>query len=341
MKRGALVLILCLVFGLMFMSSFVSAIELSCTNGSEVSSDNGEIDTGDKKTVNGLGIGIISSDETAATGRLIADLIIGAGEISVSNNSASGSSIELLGTNYEITLVNASSDSANIKVGSDTGEITEMDSATIGSLIVFLSELTNGGVEGSTAKIILGAKKVSLSNKDAPHSKETVDGVQYVLELFSASDSGATITVSKCKNGDISIAGEESTADDGDDEESSDEPEVDNTPAIIDSKVGQLLENMTNLPVTVMIKDRNNESLNEKIVLDVITELGTNLILTDEGQRYFSGNITKEGFNLIKDDSNILSIQSALPDNQESEIQEENKPNIFARMWKWFKGIFS
>ncbi len=332
MKKGVMFLFLVLI-SFSFISA-VSAVDVSCSDGGNVSSDFKEVDIGEKKAINGLGIGVISADEVAVMNRFLAEIIIDAGKSTVSNSTYLDY-VDLSDGQHTITFINATGENAFIDIDGSTGSLNLGDKATIGSFSVFLSEIT-GDSANPGVKILMGKSTASLSNYENPADKVTTSKGDYVVELYSASDGSATLKVYSCDAGNINIVGEEEPEEE---EEENTEVTSDATPPIIDSKIEQLLNNVTETPVIVIIKDKGNESLHEKIIVDLIIELGDNIVLEDKEDRSFSGNITKEGFDAIKGDINILSIRSTLKENNVEEIQE--KAGIFSRFWGWFKKIFS
>ena len=57
--------------------------------------------------------------------------------------------------------------------------------------------------EGGKARVIVGAKKISLSNDQNPAEKTIFKNTTYLTELNSASQANAIISVSFCKTGEI------------------------------------------------------------------------------------------------------------------------------------------
>jgi len=326
------------LFVILISISFVSAeIEVSCSG--TLSSDLKEIEVGNKRTINGIGIGVTNADEINVLSRLTADLFIDASKAIVSN-STYFQDVDLSDGSHTITFINASSGKAWINVDGTAQEIEEGDVVTFGSLFVMLANIDTSNSEDPSAKVVVGNQKISLSNDDNPADKVTVGDVDYVIELFSASDDGATINVYKCDGGDISIVGEEIV------EEISEENATEDLASpIIDPEIEGLFENQTEVFLIIILKDKGNESLNEEAVLDIIASLGENLVLVEESARSFEGNITQEGFDMIKGDTDILQIYSSLPGSGGGETEEieevEEKPNIFVRFINWLKGLFS
>src|SRR3989344_6284780 len=94
----------------------------SCSNGSSISEDMDEIDTGEKQTIGGLGIGLIHAEDIAAFNRFTAELMIDAKRVSLDNQTNS-EEINLLSGDYNINLVNSTDENAIIKVGSSSKSV--------------------------------------------------------------------------------------------------------------------------------------------------------------------------------------------------------------------------
>ncbi len=314
--------------------SFVSAeIEISCTG--TLSSDLDEIEVGNKKSSNGLRIGVTGADEVNVINRLTADLLIDASKATVSNSSYF-QDVDLSDGSHTITFRNATSEKAWIDVDGTAQEIEKGDVVAFGSLFVMLANIDISNSEDPSTKVIIGNQQISLSNDDNPADKVTVGDVDYVVELVSASDSGATIKVYKCDGGDISIVGEE--IEEVSEENTTEEVSNDDALPIIDPLIEGMFENQTDVSVVVIMKDKGDASSNEVAVSNLIAMLGDSINLTEESERSFSGSMTKEGFYIIKDNTDILQILNSDEGTEESDVEE--KPNIFVRFINWLKGLF-
>lgn len=190
--------VLLFVFGiLIFLSNSIQvSAKYACSNNTEIDYEVKEIMAGDVKIVNGLPIGVCGADESID--RIAAELIIDSKEISLLNSSAV--EVILLGSTHSVTLVNSESESATIKVSDSSLEIDKNNCEKIGALEVML--VNTGQVDGNaTADLIVGTKKLSLSNKEKEEEIVEIASIKYLVELFSASDSEASVKVGKCPSG--------------------------------------------------------------------------------------------------------------------------------------------
>lgn len=214
MKKEAIFLFL--VFGILVFLNNVEQVsaKYGCSNDTEIDYEIKEIAVGDIKTINGLPIGVCNADESAVVNRIAAELIIDSAEISLLNSSAFD--VVLLSGSYSVTLVNSESESATIKVSDSSLEIDKNTCEKIGSLEVML--VNTGEADGNkTADIVVGVKKLSLSNKEKESEVVEIGGIKYLIELFSASDTEASPRVGKCEGGDfVQIAEEDNETNDTD-----------------------------------------------------------------------------------------------------------------------------
>ena len=116
------------------------------------------------------------------------------------NNSIS---LELESGTYTVSLINATSDSAKIQIGSSSKILNEKETDTIGDLQVLIVEadLSNGI---SSAKIIAGKERIKLDSQANPRQILAFGNNKYGVELASASYNFAIISVSKCETGNLS-----------------------------------------------------------------------------------------------------------------------------------------
>ncbi len=197
MKKEAIVV---LIF--VFLVAQVSA-EISCSDNSQVIWDQKEINIGFSKIINGIGIGIAKTEERAFYKRVIAELIIDARRIDLSNKTSS-QDIEIITGKYNVGFTETSDEKAKIKVNGESKEIEEGSIETIKDLAVMLIESKNIlDQEAIVVKLIAGYKQISLSNDLHPSEKITFGNTTYFIELSSASSSNAIIKVSYCKTGEI------------------------------------------------------------------------------------------------------------------------------------------
>lgn len=174
----------------------------NCSDKSRITQEQEEIKLGGKKTINGIGIGLIFSDEITVFARFTAELLVDAEKISLSNQT-SFVDVELKTSKYRITLINFSSESAIIKVDSSKDSIYENELKEIGGLKVFLVESQGSHLGEGSADFILGKNRVILSNDENPTNIIKINNTEYLLELFSASEDNAIVSVKRCKTGKI------------------------------------------------------------------------------------------------------------------------------------------
>ena len=179
----------------------------TCSDNSSVIWDQKEIKIGESKIINSLGIGLIDSDEVGALSRISANIAIDAKSFSLKNTSSS-EEIELLKGKYTISLTNITADSAGIKIDSEIKDIEEGDFGTIKDLIVVVIDADDSENAENAAKLLVGSQQITLSNNGKLSEKVVVVNTTYLVELTSASDFQASITVNKCKSGDIFLSSE-------------------------------------------------------------------------------------------------------------------------------------
>jgi len=197
-KEGVLLLII------LFSISFTSAKTL-CSDNSKVFSDEGEIEMGSSKVINDLGIGLTKTEERVFYKRIIADLLLDTRKIDLSNQTTS-EIINLLSGPYTVAFGNATDTSAVISIDGESKNIEENEVETIKGLFVMVSNAES--TDGGKARVIMGAKKISLSNDQNPAEKSTFKNTTYLVELKSASQANAIVSVSFCKTGDITYESE-------------------------------------------------------------------------------------------------------------------------------------
>lgn len=197
-KEGALLLIM------LFFISFTSA-KTFCSDNSKVFSDEGEIERGSSKVINDLGIGLTRTEERVFYRRIIADLLIDARKIDLSNQTLS-ETINILSGSYTVAFGNSTDTSAMISIDGESKNIEENEVETIKGLFVMVSNAESA--EGGKARAIIGAKKISLSNDQNPAEKITFKNTTYLVELNSASQTNAIVSVSFCKTGEITYESE-------------------------------------------------------------------------------------------------------------------------------------
>ena len=88
---------------------------------------------------------------------------------------------------------------------------------------------------------------------------------------------------------------------------------------IIDPEVEQLLKNNSKVYVIVTLEDLGEKILNEKLISEILLNLSDNFELRTRSSRSFSGNITKEGFYLVKENNKIIRIYRPLAGGSSNE----------------------
>jgi len=190
-----------LVFVVLIFSGLISAT-YGCSEG-DLLTDQKEIEVGNRKSINGINLGLIYSDETFAMGKYSAELLTDAKKFSLSDLSNS-TELDLIDGEKTINLLNLSSSSAKIIIDGDSEDVEKESLTTIKSIFVFLTQMQGeypgtGSIEG-----LAGKEKISLSN-EAEEVITTLGGENYLLKLFVASDNNAIIIVGVCENTDANL----------------------------------------------------------------------------------------------------------------------------------------
>ncbi len=190
--------------GLLFTILLISLVSAksTCSDNSFIVSDQKEINIFSSRSINGLGIGVVKTDEVNLLRRIIADLIVDSTKLTLSNKTNS-QEIELLSGKHTVNLLNATDTTATISVDGESKDITLQERDSIKDLTIVLakSSLINGE---RTIEVTIGKQLITLSNYEKPYEKFTFGNTTYVVELFSASRAvNAIVIVSYCKTGDI------------------------------------------------------------------------------------------------------------------------------------------
>lgn len=197
MKKEAILILISIV-----LIAHASA-KISCSDNSEVIWDQDEINIGSSKIINDISIGVAKTEERAFYKRVIAELIIDARRIELSNKTSS-QDISITTGKYNVGFIETSDEKAKIKVDEASKEIEEKSIETIKDLIVMLVESKNIIEQETTVvRLMAGYKQISLSNDQHPSEKISSGNTTYFIELSSASYSNAIIKVSNCKTGEI------------------------------------------------------------------------------------------------------------------------------------------
>lgn len=294
-----------LFFLMIILINLVSAI-YKCSNESSMLEDQKEIEINERKTINNLGVGLIYSDEAKVTGKITTELLIDVKKVLLSNETPF-EDIELLSGKYTVTLLNLTDNTAEIEIDGSSKLINKEEVGDITNLKAYLVS-TEGVDEGGNriAEIMIGMNKIILDNKENSNKIITINKVDYLLELFSASDENANIKVKKCKTGKI---------------------------VEIEEKLENISEENTN-------SSNNNVTIEEQNETLEITENNTEKIICETGVRK-NESYCNENKTFVSQKEN----KSPCGNNYECQTnycksQECVKPGIFKRIILWFKGLF-
>jgi hypothetical protein len=198
MKRGIFIFAISLIVFIFLFMNFISAAYV-CSQNSTVKEDIKEIILGKTKLIEGISLGLIRADEAAAIKRVDVDLFVDAQSATLNDNTLIPITF-MNGKVSNISLISSTEGQANIKIDSNNKNLSVGDIETIGEFDVFL--FSSDGVYPGTASVmvVVGKDSVSLNNMNNPSKIVTVEGKEYGLELFSASDTNALIKVSRCDN---------------------------------------------------------------------------------------------------------------------------------------------
>lgn len=203
--------------------SFISA-SYECADGSSMTEGQREVDVGDRKSINGLSLGVMNADETPVFNTYSAELLIDARKFSLTDGTNT-TDVELVSGEKTITMFNLSSNLARIGVDGTIENVEEGTPTTIGSFLIFLSSMVGEYPGTATIEGIIGKEEITLDN-DVTMGVVSLGGVDYLLELFSASDTNAIVNVKKCSDETIKIV---EIQDEVDEPEEIDDPIVNDT----------------------------------------------------------------------------------------------------------------
>lgn len=187
--------------GFLLLFSLVSA-SYNCSDGSVLNEDFDEIDLYKAKSINGIDLGLYYADETSATQKYSAKLLIDAKVFLLTENNPS-LTVVINEASKKITLINVSDTSATLQLESSTDSFSKNEIKTISSVYLAVGDFS--GVypnESATINGIVGEKTIELTNS-APATIVTKNSKEYLLRLSSASDNNAFITVGTCTNATI------------------------------------------------------------------------------------------------------------------------------------------
>tara|TARA_Y100000310_G_scaffold345023_1_gene461241 strand:+ start:41 stop:874 length:834 start_codon:yes stop_codon:yes gene_type:complete len=186
---------------MLILSVILASAEYVCDDDSDLNKDRKEIREFDRKNINGIGIALLEADEFSALGGVAAKIIVDAKKISLSNETPS-EDLEISGSDHTITLINATNNYAKIKVDGSSDIVEEGDVDTIGGLKVILAK-SDSGIGIGNVDVIVGIEEISLSSSASLFQLFKIKDKEYLAELKSASDTDATISVSKCNTGNL------------------------------------------------------------------------------------------------------------------------------------------
>jgi hypothetical protein len=190
------------IFIFLFLTSTISASYV-CPNDS-VKEDLRELNIGKSKNINGLYVGLFKADEISALNRWSAELFIDAQSIILEDNTSVIYNFSD-GSGYAVSMLNSSESNAVIKVESSSKIINGGEADTIGSLEVFVASVSGNYPGTASVNVLLGKKRLSLSNSNGYNEIITYDKKKYAIELYSASDDNAIVKVFRCNNESIGI----------------------------------------------------------------------------------------------------------------------------------------
>jgi len=201
-KRGSGFVGVLIIFVILLLAVSVNLISAlyTCSNGGTFVEEVHEIDMWNRRTINGIGIGLIDADEIPALNKLTVELILDAKKVSL-NNQTFSEDITVDGKEYTISLVNSTVSEVKIDIDGSSKTLVEKELNTINGLEVLLVSTESEYPRESV--ILVGKEKVALSIPGNPSVIVKVSEKDYVLELFSASDNDATIKVKKCDKGNL------------------------------------------------------------------------------------------------------------------------------------------
>lgn len=203
MKKGIILFaIISFLLISLFSINFISA-SFECSDGNSMLEDIDEIKIYNRKSSNGLSLGLIYSDESAPLNRISTKFIIDGYKFTLTDNNPSVK-IELKSGKKNITLINLTSNLAGISVDGSSKNLELKEVDQINHNEVFISSMSGSYPGSATVEGIIGKETIELDNKNPPKIV-TLDSIDYLLELSSASDFDATIIVKTCENSTTTI----------------------------------------------------------------------------------------------------------------------------------------
>ncbi|MDP4039749.1 MAG: hypothetical protein Q8P57_04180 [Candidatus Pacearchaeota archaeon] len=190
-----------LVVLLIFLFYTASAVSYTCTNPDKLRVDTDEINIANREKVGGLSIGVCSITSNSVYGWIESEVFIDSNKIIIEGtNSTVGT--ELISSNSSVNLVSASSDRAEIKIGSTTKEIDLGECELIGSTQIILAEISGTG-QTSIVNALVGAQKIILNTNENPSEIVDFASKKYAVTLVSGSNNEAILKVNYCLEGEL------------------------------------------------------------------------------------------------------------------------------------------
>ena len=155
----------------------------------------------ERKSINDIGIALLNAQEFSALRGIAAEIIIDAKKIVLSNFSPP-ETINISGSLHTVSLINATDTTAKINLDSSSYNLNKGEVNSTSNTEIVLAKAYSSD-SGPTAEIIIGSKKISMSTATSLKEIVTINGKEYLIELFSASGTDAIISVSKCNTGNL------------------------------------------------------------------------------------------------------------------------------------------
>ncbi len=207
MKKEIEPLIILIILICLYLVS--ASTQFSCSDNKNPSSDLNEIETGKVRAINELGIGVTKTTESVFYKRVSAELLIDAKRSEVSNETPL-ETVELLSGNHTISFSKTNSTTTTILVDGESKDIGLKQTESAKGMYVMITDIEFVGT-GAIIKFIIGTQQITLSNDQNPAQKVTFGNKSFIIEIDSASETGALIKVSKCLNSGINFEGEEAS----------------------------------------------------------------------------------------------------------------------------------
>ena len=192
-----------ILFLILFCFSFISA-SFECSVGI-FDEDSRELDIGEARLINGIGVGLIDADETAVLSRVYVKIIFDSAVFEINDLNNHTFDFDLKFDSGTIHLESLTGSSLEIKVDDDSEEMNVGDITTINNFEVYILS-AEGVYPNASANVsgMIGYQVLELDNNDSGEIV-VLDGKEYLVELFTASDSDAVLEVKFCENENATI----------------------------------------------------------------------------------------------------------------------------------------